>query len=57
VNDEPSGEEDDALGALERLAERERTPGMSKAVAFSKVYCGPANARLAQPERQQNRPR
>jgi hypothetical protein len=56
ANDEIEG------GALERLEElaaeeRRRNPGMSKAAAFSKVYIDPANARLAQRERQQNRPR
>jgi hypothetical protein len=59
---EPSNEDedgDDALDELEQLAaeERKRNPGMSKAVAFSKVYTDPANASLASRERKQNRPR
>ncbi len=61
--DEPSDTDDEtdeeALAKLEALAEaeRRRNPGMTKAVAFSKVYCDPANARLAQAERRANRPR
>jgi hypothetical protein len=63
VDESPPDEDDledaDALEELEELAEQERrrNPGMSKAVAFSKIYCDPANARLAQRERAQNRPR
>ncbi len=47
------------LDELNALAEQERrrNPGMSKALAFSKVYTDPANAALAQRERRQNRPR
>ena len=60
--DEPSEDDDeegDALDELNELAaeERRRNPGMSKAVAFSKIYTDPANAKLAQRERRQNRPR
>jgi hypothetical protein len=58
-DDEADGENENALEELNELAEqtRQRNPGMSKAAAFSKVYCDPANARLAQRERAQNRPR
>jgi hypothetical protein len=59
VDDDDDEDDADALEELERLAEQERrrTNGMTKAAAFSKVYCDPANARLAQRERTQNRPR
>jgi hypothetical protein len=66
ARDEPSdderddGDDDtDALEELETLAreERRRNAGMSKAVAFAKIYTDPANARLAQRERMQHRPR
>ena len=52
-------DDDDALEELNRLAEKERRRenGMTKAAAFAKVYCDPANAKLAQRERAQNRPR
>jgi hypothetical protein len=58
-DDDERDDEDDALEELDELAaeERRRNPGMSKAVAFSKVYTDPANARLAQRELMQNRPR
>ncbi len=59
--DEPITDDDDAdaLDELNELAEQERrrNPGMSKAVAFTKVYTDPANAALAQRERRQNQPR
>jgi hypothetical protein len=57
--DDDEGDDADALDELEELAEQERrrNPGMSKSVAFTKVYTDPANARLAQAERRQNRPR
>jgi hypothetical protein len=59
LEDDAEDDRFDALAALEALAERERrrNPGMSKAIAFSKVYCDPNNTRLAQLERAQNRPR
>jgi hypothetical protein len=58
-DDERDGDDSDALEELNRLAEaeRRRENGMSKAAAFTKIYCDPANARLAQRERAQNRPR
>jgi hypothetical protein len=59
-DDAPTVEDDeDAMEELERLAEqqRRRENGMSKAAAFTKVYTDPANAKLAQRERMQNRPR
>lgn len=49
---------ENALDELESLAEeqRRRSPEMSKAQAFAKVYTDPANVRLAIAERRQNRP-
>jgi hypothetical protein len=56
--DEADDDDSDALEELNALAEAERRrSGTTKAIAFSKVYCDPANARLAQRERAQNRPR
>jgi hypothetical protein len=51
--------EGDALEELEELAtaERRRCPTLTKAQAFTKVYVDPANAKLAQRERRQHRPR
>lgn len=65
-DDEDDGEDDgddengdDALEELNELAEQERRrdPKLSKAQAFTKIYADPENARLAQRERRQNRPR
>jgi hypothetical protein len=52
-------DEADALAELERLTVevRRRDPSLTKAQAFAKVYQDPDNARLAQRERMQNRPR
>ena len=49
---------EDALAQLEELADeqRRRSPQLSKAAAFAKVYSDPANAALAAKERRQNRP-
>jgi hypothetical protein len=57
--DEAEGVEDDALEELKELAaeERRRNPKLTKAQAFAKAYTDPANAKLAQRERAQNRPR
>ena len=60
--DKDEKEDEDARSALEELnelaeQERRRENGMSKAQAFAKVYTDPANAKLAQRERWQNRPR
>jgi hypothetical protein len=57
--DDEDDDDDDALEELNRLAEaeRRRENGMTKAAAFAKVYTDPANAKLAQRERAQNRPR
>ena len=57
--EEAEGVEDDALEELEELArdERRRNPKLTKAQAFTKVFTDPANAKLAQRERAQNRPR
>jgi hypothetical protein len=57
--DDDEDDERDAMEELEELAreERRRTHGMSKAQAFAKIYTDPANAKLAQRERRQNRPR
>jgi hypothetical protein len=53
---EDERDEGDALEELNRLSEKERRrSGTSKAVAFAKVYTDPANAKLAQRERMQNR--
>jgi hypothetical protein len=59
AEDEAEGVEDDALEELEELAqqERRRNPKLTKAQAFAKVYTDPANAKLAQRERVQNRPK
>ena len=51
----------DALAQIEEIVrqQRARNPEMAKlspAAAFAKVYCDPANARLAAAERRQNRP-
>jgi len=54
--DRDNEDDADAMAELEALAEAERKrTGMSKAVAFSKVYS--ANPELAAKERRQNRPR
>jgi hypothetical protein len=55
ADDDPS----DALAQIEALVAQMRAaqPALSKAQAFEKVYCDPANARLAAAERRQNRPR
>jgi hypothetical protein len=47
------------MAELNDLAEqkRRRNPGMTKAVAFSKVYTDPENASIVRRERAQNRPR
>ena len=57
TDDEHEGES--ALDELNELAaeERRRNPKLSKAQSFTKVFTDPANARLAQRERAQNRPR
>jgi hypothetical protein len=60
--DKDEKEDEDARSALEALnelaaEERRRNPKLTKAQAFAKAYQDPANARLAQRERQQNRPR
>jgi hypothetical protein len=59
--DEPTDDDDDenALDELNELAaeERRRNPKLTKAQAFAKAYTDPANAKLAQRERAQNRPR
>jgi hypothetical protein len=49
----------DALAQLQELAaeQHRRQPETSLDKAFAKVYTDPANARLAQAERRQNRPR
>jgi hypothetical protein len=64
VADEPDDDDDaddagDALREIEALAAdiRRRFPGLSKQQAFTKAYTDPANAKLAQRERMQNRPR
>jgi hypothetical protein len=59
ATDDDVGDPVNALAALEELVEAQRAahPALSKAQAFAKVYTDPANARLAQAERRQNRPR
>jgi hypothetical protein len=57
-NDDDEADDTDALDELNKLAEQERRrSGTSKAVAFSKVYCDPANVELVKRERRANRPR
>jgi hypothetical protein len=53
VEDEAEGEQDDAMDELNELAEQERKrdPSLSKAAAFTKVFCDPANVALAKRER------
>ena len=58
--DEPTDDDDEnALDELNELAEQERrrNPKLTKAQAFTKIYTDPANAKLAQRERRQHRPR
>jgi hypothetical protein len=59
ATDDDVGDPKNALAALEDLVEAQRAahPELSKAQLFAKVYTDPANARLAQAERRQNRPR
>jgi hypothetical protein len=64
VADEPDDDDEaddagDALREIEALAAdiRRRFPALTKAQAFTKAYTDPANAKLAQRERAQNRPR
>jgi hypothetical protein len=58
-NNDVDDDDSDAIEALDALAEeqRRRSPEMSKAQAFAKVYSDPANLRLAQKERRQARAR
>jgi hypothetical protein len=57
--DKDEKEDEDARSALEELnalaeQERRRTSGMSKAVAFSRIYTDPSNAALVRRERRQS---
>ena len=57
--DDVDDDDSDAIEALEALAEeqRRRSPDLTKAQAFSRVYQDPANIKLVKRERHQNRPR
>jgi len=57
ANEGTDDDDEDALEALEELAERQRAahPELSKAAAFSKIYQDPANVELVKRERRQAR--
>jgi hypothetical protein len=59
LEDSAEDDRDSALALLEQLADklRAKRPELSKAAAFSKVYCDPANVALAARERAQSRRR